>query len=307
MWPGLRRVAISTLDPARLTALDFVDLSSRTSYLVGHGSRERAERTSTVRYHVVKRVPRPFPPRTMGFLYYQTPKHASFLAGSIRFRCVPPSAQPHKQFQTGVDLLRADGCTPWELPLVQLTKSRPILRRLLLKDGLVTKTQLAHCEKSMSRPGRTLLHAFRQPFVTTFDGAHHMRLLLPGGAVTKFVLRGPFDEQRNVEAGERPSVMAPYKGQALVRFELSSLPQHTKDRKRFGVVRVLKIIAPPSPKDATYDGYLPPPVEGEVVRRRRKNVSWAAGVSGYDDTVWALNLDSGRGRPLGMLLDAEVE
>ncbi|KAG6867807.1 hypothetical protein C0993_010833 [Termitomyces sp. T159_Od127] len=55
----------------------------------------------------------------------------------------------------------------------------------------------------------------------------------------------------------------PYTGRLVLRFERSKLPRHTK--RRFAVLRVLKILDPIKPIDPDYDQRLPVPLEGQLL------------------------------------------
>ncbi|KAJ6477357.1 hypothetical protein C8R47DRAFT_647376 [Mycena vitilis] len=282
-----------TLDPTRLKTPDYVDISSRRHHVVKVGSRDRntpgISAYPAFSYYKCKGVSSAFPPRTAGYFYYHQPKDAPFTAGAIRFRVA--SVNP-ATFPKGRDLLRPDG-VPWEIPLPTIAKSRPILKQLLLQEKLVTKAQLKECAKMFpsrrSRPPK-LLHHFSQPFSVKFEGVSYVQVIC-GGQNHRFVLR-VFHEQRK----GTPSSLHPYSGIALVRFELSALPQYAN--ARVAVLRVVKMIEPPKLRVPNYDGYLPCPEEGQLVCRPRHR--------GAKGTVpWSKKLDSPRGKTLALLLDSE--
>lgn len=79
-----------------------------------------------------------------------------------------------------------------------------------------------------------------------------------------------------------------------MRFELSTLPQHAGQPTV--VLRVVKMVEPPRVTIPGYDGYLPPPVEGELVMRPGRGHS-------VELHPWAKKLE---GTPLA-LLAREVE
>ncbi|KAI0265327.1 hypothetical protein BC834DRAFT_181364 [Gloeopeniophorella convolvens] len=138
------RKQISTLDPDRLQPSDFVNFSTHS--MVGvwttppglyEAPRVRlryAQRASNVRI--------PFPPGTHGFLYYaRDPGLAE--GGQIRFRIV---ATPEGAFEEGQDLSLPNGM-PWHVTPGILPRAPTVgLVRLLLRDELVTREQVAAWE-----------------------------------------------------------------------------------------------------------------------------------------------------------------
>ena len=85
-------------------------------------------------------------------------------------------------------------------------------------------------------------------------------------------------------------------GKALVRFELSPLPEHAANPRV--VLRVIKITDPPKLRISHYDGYVPRPKEGELVYRPHQGPGSAV-------RPWSRTLDSRLGEPLRRLLDAQ--
>ncbi|KAJ7689787.1 hypothetical protein B0H17DRAFT_1065888 [Mycena rosella] len=285
----LESTELHTLHPDRLQESDHVNLSSRLRFLIlvaGIPSEQATYFTYCTNEKGVKAI---FPPRSAGFFYYHRPKDLPFTAGAIRFRIAAVSL---RTFATGRDLTRLDGA-PWEVPLPTLSKSRPALRELLLRDRLVTKAEIEQC--MLMFPGRharaatALLHRFNDPFPVSFDGANYIQTVC-GGEKRRCDVR-VFHEQR---VGP-PSSVYPYSGRALVRFELSTLPEHAGSR--VAVLRVVKLIDPPKLRIPNYDGYLPPPVEGELVQRPRRS-------RGLGVVPWTRKLDTKIGEALARLLDA---
>ncbi|KAF7359017.1 hypothetical protein MSAN_01242400 [Mycena sanguinolenta] len=285
-----RRTPVSTLDPARLKPSDHLDISSLLRYTIrvqstyDHGT----PAYPTLSYYKHKGVPSAFPPRTAGYFYFYRPQNLPCTAGAIRFRIA--SVYPAK-FSRGRDLLRPDG-VPWEVSLPMVAKTRPVLRDLLLRDGLVTATELRECQDmfhSHRKMGRvqTLLYRFDQPFSVSFDGSNHIQIVI--GAQKYSSRIAVFQEQRS-------GWSCPYSGKALVRFELSPLPEHANSRRI--VLRVIKITDPPKLRIPYYDGYLPRPNEGELVYRPRQGPGSKVG-------PWSRSLDSQVGEPLRLLLDAK--
>ncbi|KAJ6548119.1 hypothetical protein DFH09DRAFT_1169824 [Mycena vulgaris] len=287
-----RTTQISTLDPTRLRATDRVDLSSRLRYQV-RIAEYPSEKQTFLQYCKRKGAKIVFPPQSSGFIYYHRPKELPFTAGALRFRIA--GVNPAK-FDKGRDLIRPDGM-PWEVPLPTLSKTRPVLRELLLHDGLVTESELEQCRRlfpgGRPRDAQTLLHSFHQTFSVSFEAMTHIQILC--GGQRHYCDVRVFHEQRlHKQQIGRPSSIHPYSGCALVRFELSTLPEHANSPA--AVLRVVKMIDPPKLRIPGYDGYLPPPVEGELVQRHR-------GSRGVGMRIWARKLDSLRGKPLALLLD----
>ncbi|KAJ6585686.1 hypothetical protein B0H19DRAFT_1059884 [Mycena capillaripes] len=290
-----RSSLISTLDPSRLKTSDYVDISSHPRRLVRVES-EGSKGTPAhpyFRYYKHRGVASAFPPRTAGYFYYHQPKDLPSTAGAIRFRVA--SANPAK-FSKGRDLLRPDG-VPWEVSLPIISTTRPVLQQLLLRDGLVTESQLSQCAALFPSPQsrtQTLLHRFDQPFSVEFDGINVIQVVC-GDHKYRVDIR-VFHEQRNGSL----CAIYPYSGRALVRFEISNLPQHQQANSRAAVLRFVKMIEPPKLRIPHYDGYLPCPAEGQLVYRGRTRGA----------VPWSRTLDdSARGHwhPLRMLLEIEEE
>ncbi|KAJ7061490.1 hypothetical protein C8F01DRAFT_951838, partial [Mycena amicta] len=214
---------LSTLDPERLKASDLVDISSCYRLFSGR-----------VRYEPGQY----FPPKTAGFFYFHRPQDAipSSLAGVVRFRRVNGASA---DFASGTDLLLPNGLH-WEYPLIGSLCQFSNWTQLLLEDGLITPTQLEQCKRMYNpREDGAYLHSFGQPFVTSFLERSQI-FVVRGGGKHPVGFSGPFKDNRQTQ-----QFGTPYNGKALVRFELSTLPEHTKKHKRLAVIRVLKFIEPP--------------------------------------------------------------
>ncbi|TFY73057.1 hypothetical protein EWM64_g10955 [Hericium alpestre] len=133
---------ITTLDPARLESSCFLDVSGRT---YNHVYDRAAPDFSSLRvlsmiYVHDGTVPRRFPPATRGFLYFH-PDEQNPLGSQIRF-CVTQNSDPARGFASGHDLMYGSGYV-WHIPVAHVTKN-PTLRDMLLRDGLIDDTLLAH-------------------------------------------------------------------------------------------------------------------------------------------------------------------
>ncbi|KAJ7100464.1 hypothetical protein C8R44DRAFT_946921, partial [Mycena epipterygia] len=276
--PFPKRPRIHTLNSERLQPSDHMDISFRPRLRI-FVSVPPAETPVIMQYCKHKGVSIVYPPRTAGFFYYHRPKELPFIAGAIRFRvaAVNPAA-----FSAGRDLVRPDGA-PWEISLPTILKRQPILRQRLLRDNLVTEAELDECAilfPSNHFRAPSIIHRFDQLFPVKFDSAHSVQVICGG------------QKYRCNDALVFTSAL----GRALVRFELSKLPEHAKSR--VAVLRIVKMIEPPKLRIPDYDGHVPLPIEGQLVLRPRRS-------KGVCEKPWSRKLDSAVGKPLAVLLDAE--
>jgi len=84
-------------------------------------------------------------------------------------------------FSEGRDLVRPDSVL-WKVAFPTISKSRPILREHLLRDGLVPETDLNQSiaifpSRRTGRPS-TLLYHFNQPFPARFDGTQYIHVVI---------------------------------------------------------------------------------------------------------------------------------
>ncbi|KAI0368000.1 hypothetical protein BV20DRAFT_1123119 [Pilatotrama ljubarskyi] len=156
--PRARRLDLRTLDPAKLSPRDYVDLSGLSGYVVDRQAegppRLKDGTLSNINYDSLKKKTAdggytfhdaPFPANSQGFLYFRARPHAE-VAGSVRFR-VTQGRDP-EYFAHGEDLLTVFG-KPWQIPLVTIASSPRcvVLRKYLERDALVTFEALEQCEK----------------------------------------------------------------------------------------------------------------------------------------------------------------
>ena len=132
-----RYQSIATLDPARSSASDALDLSdimTPTIQLPTGSVRLMYHRTSLLAHSRETHVP--FTAEAIGFLYF----HAS--SCSLRFRVVP-SRLP-EDFDAGRDLLLPNGVNTWCVRTSKLARGSTAapLRQQVLDDGLVTASTL---------------------------------------------------------------------------------------------------------------------------------------------------------------------
>ncbi|KAF7329494.1 hypothetical protein MKEN_00211800 [Mycena kentingensis (nom. inval.)] len=307
---------VVTLDPKKLRPNDYLDISSSLEIFL---------RTITYLPHAGHSFT-PFPPNTRGFFYFQRPADAlpDALAGGVRFRRVP---RPNASFASGNDLLLPDGSL-WEVPLTKVVTRSPAWTQLLLDDGLIAPAlvEVAHkLAQGLSRVNfpRTYLHAFGQPFEGPFGPDQNLTIVRAGEART-LRMRSPFMQKRD---GVH---FCPYRGRALMRFELSDDPKYSERPNRRAVLRILKLLQPISWNVLEkYDGRIVPPMEGELVRRHSSLFARAddATIKAYQKYVggfadggqpkkfqpkmkvepWMAPIDSRFWAPLGALLDHELQ
>ena len=177
------RRRIRTLDPAKLTLDDHLDLSSMTypslRFVPRSAKSLPGDTPWTWRFAYIIKLGdlERFPPGTHGFMYYHVPPNSSPLAGELRFR-ITPSTSP-MSFAAGADLL-AENDQPWRYPLYKIMM-RPEASReiaaLLLQDQLVSQRTLdlaaaaalsLRSEKGVSGVGRRSSMVSAMPTLSTF-------------------------------------------------------------------------------------------------------------------------------------------
>ncbi|OBZ74997.1 hypothetical protein A0H81_05067 [Grifola frondosa] len=226
---------IGTLDPRRLSALDYVDLSDIHSVKIGDTS------AATLIY---------------GEMYEMSMKLLMELMEAVQM----PDGSP-TSFASGTDLLLPSGL-PWEAPIVVLGNASIVsyakLRQMLLRDDLVAQPLLDKCTELgiQEDDSVTLMHSLGQPFHMGFTRRSATFWLVGEDGLSvhpvifKYLFKG-MSERR-----------CPYSGSALCCFERSTLPQHAGTRT--AVLRIVKIVRPPVPHQ-TFMGKLPR--EGELHQR----------------------------------------
>ncbi|KAM5537520.1 hypothetical protein V8D89_008847, partial [Ganoderma adspersum] len=300
------RRRIRTLDPAKLTLDDYLDLSSMTHpslRFVPHSAKSLpGDNPWSWRFAYVIKLGdlERYPPGTHGFMYYHVPPNSSPLAGELRFR-ITPSPSP-MSFASGADLLTENG-QPWRYPLYKIMM-RPEASReiaaLLLQDQLVSQRTLdlaaaaalsLRSEKGAASVGRgsgmvsamPTLSAFGQEFTyrVRADSTLHYLFVGPETIVRRIVSRVA---QFRMWVDEMRVHYCPFEGTLVCCFERSRLPEH--DGKRVAVIRVIRCVGPitrvPSPDGCTYPEELMPR-EGELL-----NVMFHGKVK-----PWAMDVDKG--------------
>lgn len=294
--PGPRTRALHTLDPNRLTEDDFMRISETTNprkKIMSGGCYQEFS------FHYGSG--KPFPPNTRGFLYYHSPAFMPPTAGEIRFRLTQSSSP--KDFYTGSDLLLPNGL-PWSLPLVRLAHGlyhraeglpfrQGVLVELLAQDKLVNTATLNGIAVSLKAAGfgekpqdlpTNIIHDLDQLVNFSFQIQALSCMFVGENRVSPVRIHSPF-VYRSIKQGHS-GLIRPFSGQctisltfcflicadyctgsALCRFEKSPIPwSNGLDTL---VLRVMKVVAPIMCTIKDYDGYLPMPKEGELVKTHR--------------------------------------
>ncbi|KAF9047238.1 hypothetical protein BDP27DRAFT_1434400 [Rhodocollybia butyracea] len=158
----VRTQNISTLDPARLVASDYI-------LLVQWHFSVRYRHLSVILGEYGRGA---FPPGTRGFLYLHRPHGIHPCATTLRFRVCDSELPPQESFAKGKDLLSYRGA-PWEVNLLRLFTSVQIanFREVLLLDKVLSLETIKQVENLVNnlakgdRKGRSkLVFSFGQSF-----------------------------------------------------------------------------------------------------------------------------------------------
>ncbi|KAF9047237.1 hypothetical protein BDP27DRAFT_1409061 [Rhodocollybia butyracea] len=162
----VRAQNISTLDPSRLVASDYI-LPIQWYFSV------RYRRLSAILCEYGKiAARRAFPPGTSGFLYLHRPHGIHPCAATLRFRVCDRDLPPQESFARGNDLLSPRGA-PWEVNLLRLFASVQTVnfREALLLDKVLSLETIEQAENLANnlakgdRKGRSkLVFSFGQSF-----------------------------------------------------------------------------------------------------------------------------------------------
>ncbi|KAJ7152934.1 hypothetical protein C8R46DRAFT_478453 [Mycena filopes] len=258
---------LSTLNPAYLTSKDYTNLSYHLNPSMSFLPRTPS---LSVRFFCRDNKHQPFPPGSRGFFYYHRPQLGMHpLAGGLRFR-ITPRGDP-ASFTEGTDLLHEG--LPWQVPLGTIaaaaaTSRKSVLLEHLLREALVTQADVDLCRAASPNKKRLdykiTLFRLEQPFLIAFQHQLHA-WVVPGqgdAPAMPWTYTYMFADNR---MSMRPYVR-PYSGSALGQFERSTLPEHTGPGPVV-VFRITKLLSPPTCVHPSYDGTIPLPVEGELVRR----------------------------------------
>ena len=242
-----------------------------------------------------------YPPETNAFLYYFMSSEKPRIAGELRLRVT--SSNDVALFESGSDLLRPDGQI-WFRPLHNLSKFYPPLYEKLWEDQLIPDdldrvlATLSSRRYSYSRSH--FLYTLNDTFILDFSRRQHVFSTITEQGVHRLPFNYIFFDRRDI-SNKRPyrgaytshhllkliiNIYIDYSheflGNALVRLERSSLPDHKGTRTV--VLRFLKIITPVKCVIPQYDGYISCPKEGELYQRRHAR-------SKASQNVWSVNID----------------
>ncbi|KAI0064515.1 hypothetical protein BV25DRAFT_1914229 [Artomyces pyxidatus] len=271
------KISINTLNPLRLQPSDFVDLSNRRAptYSIRGRPYPRGNRLGYAAANSKR-----FPDGTQGFFYYHPPTPPETILGELRFR-VTSSADP-ATFSSGSDLRTLDG-EPWGILPAFLGPSAyhgSTLGQLLLDERLVTQAQRELWDKLPYRRNPvSVVTQFGEPFAVSFGNSvfSHWVVTPKGVQAHRFMNRTCWRVRRDV-------FRAVVRGDALVSWELSSLPIH--EGRRVAVLRMVKALTEVK-LVAEYEGTMPMPVEGALIYVRA-NKPWALDLS--EDTCSSRSL-----------------
>ncbi|KAF8960822.1 hypothetical protein BDZ97DRAFT_1832024 [Flammula alnicola] len=217
-----------------------------------------------------------FPPDTKGVFYYHLEDGQPAISGEVRFRKCSDSVS----FNDGKDLV-ADVGKPWCMQLWDIATSDRYmgLRHLLLQEGLVDEALISDIQQVIKPTCKNFarrLYTIDQPFAVDFQqGIYSIQLATRHGSeLSKF--QSLFVHPGTQRAGPDRPIVRPYTGRAMVRFELSTLPEHAELGPTL-VLRFLELLTQIQCTIPDYDNAVVAPQVGSLytVRRRRKGyVTW---------------------------------
>ncbi|KAF9461530.1 hypothetical protein BDZ94DRAFT_1323305 [Collybia nuda] len=255
--PRSNLATISTLRRENLQSRDFIDTKEKLSSLVR--IQKYKDDGSLSRRVLCQLKPYLTPPlESGGFLYFHIPQGKPSITGELRFR-VTPTSNPDS-FDKGYDLTRPDGFY-WRIQLLAM----PVhMRHLVVRDQLIPPLVAAECERyDVTKTHvwrKPILHYLEQPFFLDFQARILSLRPAHNGEILKINIHNP---ARDLRLSRYP---APYKGSAVARFELSTLPEHAGANRV--VIRIVKLLQPVELLIPDYDGYIEQPEEGSLLATR---------------------------------------
>ncbi|KDR82904.1 hypothetical protein GALMADRAFT_238550 [Galerina marginata CBS 339.88] len=205
----------------------------------------------------------PFPENTKGVFYYHEGFGQSKLSGGLRFRLCDRLAE----FSEGQDLESTLG-EPWAIDLYNICRYRSytLLRNFLVQEGLVDEDLVSDLQKipSTNFRGVRWIYSIDQAVVLNLQQTRFSFALLTSKALkTVTIYRPVTDVCTNTRFN-------PYKGLVRVRFELSTLPEHTAIGPTL-VMRCLDLLTPVECVSKAYDNFLQRPEPGQLFLRRQRD------------------------------------
>lgn len=219
----VRAITISTLDLARQSDSDFVDIGSCWNPAIRTQECRPDGRPTRLLY----KYRTSFPSHARGFLYYNSPTHLPPTAGAIRLRL-----QGTHQSQ---DLLLPNGF-PWSIPVWRLRHYEQ-LQKLLLKDGLINHSLLNHCATifpdDILEPSffnfHSVIHGLGQTFPIRVVDRQRLRLWIVGPKEVSPVVFNYHIALRSFT----PYIDQPRTHQSLQRYYGHLRLEHYSDNKPF--------------------------------------------------------------------------
>ncbi|TRM58082.1 hypothetical protein BD626DRAFT_586352 [Schizophyllum amplum] len=264
----LERWRVSTLDPAKLTDADRVDVrdarflrlrvagtkgtATSTAPDSGGPATTSDEPATSENFIDVRLSTSPhgrFPLNAVGFVYWHDPPDRPPWGGALRFR-IAPAGTP---FADGVDLMHPTLGIPLEWGVVTLARSVPGAIDALAAAGRIPRGVLVHARAPSNLPrgwARTMTNV-RDPVILYLEGLRDVRVLTGDGVAHQLRISSAF---RDMRLGKYV-----YSGWVVARFE------HAPEDGRKLRLRIVKLLSAPKLMFADYDGYVPPPREGELV------------------------------------------
>ena len=213
-----------TLNPSKIRAKDYVDLSNRIFVYLKKRRNEKQERAVSAIYYrrgePEGREPTPedhvpFPAGTRGFFYWTANPRLTPLGGEIRFRITNSSFVD--SMAIGWDLLGPDGYSPWRMSVLQIANT-PLVD-YLMSEMLISRAD--HMRYLNIQRGRKTLplsnsqvsvqpgHAFVFDFAN-MSRTHQEKVWVVGHHFVSWVNFGKIMQTRNApRAGEDHNIYTP--------------------------------------------------------------------------------------------------
>ncbi|KAL1713000.1 hypothetical protein EV715DRAFT_296532 [Schizophyllum commune] len=237
---------VSTLDPSKLTDADRVDARDLRGIVLSVPSGAGME-DKPIEVNILAPRTGRFPLDAIGFIYWHDPPNRPPWGGAFRFRVAPPGTA----FADGHDLVSPTIGIPYEWGVSELQRDSPGAIAALAAAGRIPRGVAVHAHTSLARGWIRTITNVRDPVIVYFEGRRDIRVLTGDGRAHPLKLPACFQDARF-----RTNV---YTGWALARFE------HNPDDPNRLHLRIQKLLSPPVPRFPDYDGFVPPPREGELV------------------------------------------
>lgn len=238
-------VQLHTLDPAKFTRNEVVDLSGVTAtpwVKLSNGGTMNVNYKAFGAGGTSNYIQVPFPPGTKGIFYFHDRTIEHPVAGDIRFRVLPvnhaqdwSSVDATELFARGHDLLDCHGFAPWRIPLLAIIyKQRrglyPFMKELghiseaaetqvnCFRIALATQNRVATCVHSQ------IVERITHPFIMDLAMSAETFIFLTAEGITRRVI-----PTRRITVKQRQGVCYPapaYSGARFCSVVLLSLALH---------------------------------------------------------------------------------